>query len=88
MAMSKTFKSPLPFIAKKKGKHHAIHIISEADFSDWIKEQKPALKAKCENLGFKGKNSQLIIERNDKGEVLQIFAGLENAQNIYNFAEI
>lgn len=86
--MSKIFTSPTPFVTKKKKSHLTIQIVPKDGFSKWRKAQKDALLTKCDNIGFKGKNGQIVVEHDDKGKALSIFAGTENQTSYYAYADI
>ncbi len=64
-----------PYLTSKYSTHLNIDIVTEGDFDAWIATQSTSLKTLSEEQGFLAKSGQILIERNDSGNITKIIAG-------------
>ncbi len=80
-------KFTLPFITKKKTTHIVVEILREKDFEGWLKKQDAKIKALVKQTGFGPKGGAFsLFPRDEKGNVLRIFAGVSDRLGIYDIA--
>jgi len=84
-----TFKLPetnLPFTAKKKARHVAVHLIAENKLGGLVKDLPKAQKLQIKDAGFEAKPESTCVLRDENGAVSAILCGVHSPLHYYDAA--
>lgn len=86
--MSNYFTPDLPFTTRAKKSHIKIEVVSAERFSAWYKKQSKDMQTKCDSIGFKGKNGQILVERDKAQKPARAYCGISAPDKAYDWAEL
>ncbi|MCK5284835.1 MAG: leucyl aminopeptidase family protein [Alphaproteobacteria bacterium] len=86
--IQKIFVFPKAFINKKRETHIPITLITENKYKSWIEKQPAAITSQINEEGFNPKGTHILIIRNVKGQIKQIYGGVHDEIELYDLAEI
>ncbi len=84
--MTQTFRSPLPFTAKKKSSHITVIPLDDKSFKTYVKATKPYAKKQIETAGFEGKPRTALCILSDKGALESILLGINTPVQYFDGA--
>jgi len=82
------FDFPAPYAARAKKNNVPLTLVKEGTYKAWLKKQAAGIKALAEQCDFNPQGANILIQRNAKGDIKQVFGGVKDDICRYDVAAI
>ena len=81
-------RKPKCFLTKSRTQNITIELISPKEFKKWLSKQDKVLKKSITESSFEGKQGQVYLAQDKKGQIKKAIAGSSDPFSLYDFSHI